>query len=60
MGVVRGIPAKTMGGGAEDAHHIFDGRDVSPGNLERIGASYAADGFVCLRLLSADTCDKQV
>jgi hypothetical protein len=46
--------------GAGDAPPIFDGRDVSQANLEQIGASYAADGFVCLRLLSAAKCDEQV
>jgi hypothetical protein len=49
-----------MAMGACDAPPIFDGRDVSQANLERIGASYAADGFVCLRLLSAAKCDEQV
>jgi len=46
--------------GAGDAPPIFDGRNVSQANLERIGASYSTDGFVCLRLLSAAKCDEQV
>ncbi len=48
---------KSMAG---DAPPIFDGRNVSQANLERIGASYSTDGFVCLRLLSAAKCDEQV
>ena len=39
---------------------ILDGRDVSPANLERIKSTYNANGFVCVRLLSAAQCDELV
>lgn len=45
---------------AGDVAHIFNGHDVSPANLARIGAYYGAEGFVCLRLLSGEECDEQV
>jgi hypothetical protein len=39
---------------------IFDGRDTSTANLQRIRAFYLAHGLVCVRLLSASKCNELV
>jgi len=39
---------------------VFDGRDASTANLERVRASYSEHGLVCVRLLTAGKCDELV
>jgi hypothetical protein len=39
---------------------VFDGRDVSAANLERVRAAFSTDGLVCVRLLDADRCNELV